>query len=120
MDYKGYNAVVTFDDEAGIFYGEVVDLRDVITFQGTTADELRQAFHDSVEDYLDFCAARGEEPDKSFSGTVPLRMSPDLHRKVFVAAKSKGMSLNAFVTDVMERKVAEMRGAGGTRRKGRE
>ena len=67
MEYKGYNATVEFDDEAGIFHGEVALVRDVITFQGTSVDELRQAFRDSVEDYLEWCAERGEEAEKPLS-----------------------------------------------------
>lgn len=61
MTYKGYIAMVEYDDAAGIFHGEVVNLRDVITFQGTSVEELRQAFVDSVDDYLEFCA----EPARS-------------------------------------------------------
>ncbi len=64
MKYKGYEARVQFDDEAGLFHGEVVNLRDVITFQGTSVAELRAAFRDSVDDYLEFCASRGEQPAK--------------------------------------------------------
>lgn len=64
----GYLARVEFDDKANIFHGEVINIRDVITFQGKTVDELRKAFEDSVEDYLAFCAERGEEPDKPLSG----------------------------------------------------
>lgn len=66
MEYKGYVATVEFDDEADIFHGEVINLRDVITFQGKSVDELRQAFKDSLEDYLDFCASRHEEPENHF------------------------------------------------------
>lgn len=58
MEYKNYFGRVEFDDEAGIFHGEVVNTRDVITFQGKSVKELREAFHDSVEDYLAFCAER--------------------------------------------------------------
>ena len=61
MEYKGYLAQVDYDDETGAFHGEVVNLRDVITFEGDCVAELKQAFRDSVEDYLAFCAARGEE-----------------------------------------------------------
>ena len=67
MGYKGYHATVEFDDEAGIFHGEVALVRDVITFQGTSVDELRQAFRDSVEDYLEWCAERGEAAEKPAS-----------------------------------------------------
>lgn len=64
ISYKGYVGRVDYDDEAGIFHGEVTNLGDVIRFQGTTVDELRQAFQMSVDDYLESCAQRGEEPEK--------------------------------------------------------
>ena len=67
MEYKGYIGKVEFDDEAEIFHGEVINTRDVITFQGTTVAEIKQAFHDSVEDYLDFCTQLGHEPEKPFT-----------------------------------------------------
>jgi len=73
---------VEFDDDADLFHGEVIGLRDVITFQGRTVDEVKRAFHDSVDDYLAFCAKRGEEPEKPFTGKLMLRLSPDLHRMV--------------------------------------
>ncbi len=63
IEYKGYFAKVEFDDDAGIFHGEVINLRDVITFEGETAKGLKQAFQDSVDDYLAFCAERGEDPE---------------------------------------------------------
>ncbi|MGA1530302.1 MAG: type II toxin-antitoxin system HicB family antitoxin [Kiritimatiellia bacterium] len=63
MKYKGYIGKVAFDDDANIFHGEVINLRDVVTFQGESVAELRRAFQDSVDDYLDFCAARGESPE---------------------------------------------------------
>ena len=60
MEYKGYIGNVEFDDDASIFHGEVINLRDVVTFQGSTVTELRKAFRDSVDDYLEFCAERDE------------------------------------------------------------
>jgi predicted HicB family RNase H-like nuclease len=65
MTYKGYQSKVTSDEEARVFHGEVIHTRDVITFQGTSVAELQQAFEDSVDDYLEFCASRGEDPEKS-------------------------------------------------------
>ena len=102
MEYKGYLARVAFDDKAGIFHGEVINIRDVITFQGTTVDELRQAFEDSVEDYLAFCVERGEEPCQPFSGRFTLRLSPEEHRQVVLAAKS-GKDLEAWATEALVR-----------------
>ena len=76
MEYKGYFARVEFDDEANIFHGEVINLRDVISFEGESVDELRKAFIDSVEDYLEFCAERGEDPEKPYSGKFLVRVGP--------------------------------------------
>ena len=76
MDYKGYRAVVSYDDEAGIFHGEVVGTRDVITFEGTSVEQLRKEFRFSIDDYLAVCTERGRQPDKPFSGKIPLRVAP--------------------------------------------
>ncbi len=102
MQYKGYTGRVEFDDKADIFHGEVIGLRDVITFQGRTVKEVRRAFRESVEDYLAFCAKRKEEPEKPFTGKFMVRLPPDLHRKVYVAAKQAGTSLNAWIAETLE------------------
>ena len=99
LEYQGYTGHVEFDDEAGLFHGEVLDTRDVITFQGTSVEELRQAFRDSVDDYLDLCRERNEEPDRPFSGRMMLRLPPELHRHAYVAAKKEGKSLNQWIAD---------------------
>ncbi len=102
LEYKGYQGTVRFDADAGILHGEVLHLRDVVTFQGETVDEVTGAFRDSVDDYLDFCAERGEEPDKPYSGKFVLRVTPELHRKLATEAANRGASLNAFVADKLE------------------
>jgi predicted HicB family RNase H-like nuclease len=101
VTYKGYDAVVMFDDDAQIFHGEVVNTRDVITFQGTSVRELQKAFRESVEEYLRFCAERGESPDKPYSGRFVVRISPELHRDIAVKAGRAGLSINAFVQRVL-------------------
>lgn len=102
MEYKGYIAKVEFDDEVGIFHGEVINLHDVITFQGKSVEELRQNFKDSVDDYLDFCAERNEEPEKPFSGKFMLRIDPELHRKIYLQAKMANKSLNVWISEKIE------------------
>lgn len=102
MEYKGYVAHVEFDDEADLFHGEIINTRDVIVFQGTSVSELREAFEASIEDYLAFCAERGEEPEKPFSGKFIVRLTPEQHRMAVLAAKKSGKSLNAWVIEQMD------------------
>lgn len=108
MQYKGYSGKVEYDDDAEIFHGEVIGLRDVITFQGKTVDEIKLAFRESVDDYLEFCAQLGQAPEKPFTGKFMLRLTPDLHRKVFVAAKQSGESINGWVVDQLQHLTANV------------
>ncbi|WP_202895673.1 type II toxin-antitoxin system HicB family antitoxin [Iningainema tapete] len=101
MIYKGYTASIEVDVEAGILFGRVLDINDVVTFKGKTVDEAREEFHKSVDDYLAFCSELGEEPDKPFSGKLPLRTTPENHRKIFIAAKKSGKSINAWIDEVL-------------------
>jgi len=106
MQYKGYYGVVQYDDEAKIFHGEIMNTRTVITFQGTTVNEIENAFRDSVDDYLDWCKERNKEPEKPFSGKFVLRLSPDLHRKLNIKAKTNHTSLNSYIVQTLENAVA--------------
>lgn len=106
MRYKDYIARVEYDDEAGILHGQVINIPDVITFQGTSVDEIRKAFEESVEDYLAFCAERGEEPNKPYSGNFPVRGNSELHRKIALRAAAEDKSLNTWVVEKLEEAVA--------------
>ncbi len=101
MTYKGYTASVEVDVEAGIIFGQVLDINDVITFKAKTVDEARQEFQISVDDYLAFCEELGEDPDKPFSGKLPFRTTPEHHRKIFIAAKKAGKSINAWMDEIL-------------------
>jgi predicted HicB family RNase H-like nuclease len=102
VKHKGYAARIELDQEAGVFHGEVLGIVDVVTFHGKSAEEVIQAFKDSVDDYLAFCEERGEQPDKPYSGKFVLRMEPTLHRQASVAAEEAGVSLNAWVCQCVE------------------
>ncbi|MFI5379267.1 MAG: type II toxin-antitoxin system HicB family antitoxin [Tepidisphaerales bacterium] len=101
IQYKGYIGKVEYDAEAAILHGEVIGIRDVVTFQGRSVDEVHQAFRESVDDYLDFCKERGEQPDRPFSGQFVLRIGADLHRSLSMLAQAAGKSLNAFVAECL-------------------
>lgn len=97
MTYKGYVGDARIDVEAGVFRGKVANIADTVTFQGKTVEEVGRAFRESVDDYLEFCASRNEAPDKPFSGRIPLRVKPRVHRALSTAAKLSDQSLNAYI-----------------------
>jgi predicted HicB family RNase H-like nuclease len=89
MEYKGYIGNVIFDYDAMIFHGEVINTRDVITFQGISVTELEKEFKNSINDYIEWCNDEGVSPEKPYSGKFNVRISPDLHRKIAQAAHKK-------------------------------
>ena len=97
MNYKGYIGKVEYDDENRVFTGGVVNVRTVITFQGSTVDEIETEFKASVDDYLEWCKEDGVEPEKPYSGRFNVRFTPELHQQAAVGAKILGISLNSFV-----------------------
>lgn len=97
MTYKGYQGKFEYDQDADIFHGEVLHLNDVVTFQGRSIDELKQALADSVEDYLTLCKEVDKEPEKPFSGRFNIRISPELHQKIAKKALDEGISLNSWI-----------------------
>jgi len=103
MNHKGYEGFISYDDEAKNFHGEVLGIRDVVTFEGDCMEELEQAFRESVDEYLAFCAEKGQMPDKPFSGRVVIRMGPNTHEKAAIKAKEKNMSMNKYLVSVIER-----------------
>ncbi len=106
MEYKGYFGVVEYDSEARLFHGDVVNTRDVITFQGKTVDEIETAFRESIEDYINWCEEEGVEPEKPYSGKFNLRLSPELHKEVAISARKMKISINSFVEKALKDELA--------------
>jgi len=102
MNYKRYSATVDYDDQAKIFFGTVINTQDVITFEGTTVQKLEKAFHESVDDYLDFCKESGKTPEKPFSGKFTIRISPELREAACEKAAQMDKSLNKFLEDSLK------------------
>lgn len=98
LTYKGYTGVIDLDIDDEILHGEVVDLKDTITFQAESVSDMKKAFQDSVDDYLDFCASEGVQPEKPFSGKFILRVGPEKHKVINKAALHSGESINAWAS----------------------
>ena len=105
MRYKDYYGSVHFSDEDNIFYGRVEFVRALVSYEGTDVATLRQAFQEAVDDYLQTCTEQGTEPEKPFKGSFNVRISPRLHQRIAASAASKGMTINKYIADILERSV---------------
>lgn len=105
MKYKGYEAVIEYDEVDRLFFGRVINTKDVISFDGMTVEELQQSFEVVIDEYLEDCKQEGKDPDKVFSGQFNLRISSELHRKISIEAKKQNLSLNSFVEQALEKMV---------------
>lgn len=103
MSYKGYAARVEYDEEDAIFVGHLAGIRDIVGFHADTVADLRAAFHEAVDDYVQTCAKVGKKPQKAYSGQVMFRITPDIHRKAALAAELAGKSLNQWAEEVLDR-----------------
>jgi len=107
IEYKGYVGVFEFDPSIDAFHGRLVGLRDVVTFQGRSLDELRKEMAESVEDYLELCNEAGLAPERPYRGTFLVRTTPELHRAAATRAEASGMSLNAWMESTIAQVVRE-------------
>jgi len=107
MRYRDYFGSVHYSDEDRVFFGRVEFIRALVSYEGTDVDSLRQAFEEGVDDYLDTCREQGTTPEKPFKGSFNVRLGPDLHQRIAIAAARKGVSLNKYIADVLERESAK-------------
>jgi predicted HicB family RNase H-like nuclease len=106
MTYKCYIGTVHYSEEDEVFHGKIEAINDLIMFEGKSVKELKKAFHEAVDDYLETCKEMGREPQKPFKGNFNVRISSELHKKAVEKATRQGVSLNQFVQKAIEEKVA--------------
>ena len=102
MEYKGYIGSVEFSEEDSLFYGKVMGIRALISYEGESARDLVEDFHSAVDDYLDLCREQGIEPEKAYKGSFNIRISPELHKQAVIAASARQISLNSVVESSIE------------------
>lgn len=101
MIYKGFAALVEFDPQDVLFVGRIAGLNDIVGFHASDADQLIEAFHEAVDDYVETCARVGKPPEKPYSGKLMFRVDPQVHAKAALAAALNGLSLNAWAEGVL-------------------
>ena len=102
LTHDGYIAQVSFEEGDDLMNGVVLNTRSVLHFAGKNIKELKKAFAETIDDYRAFCSERGVEPEKPYSGTLSLRLPPELHKRVAIEALKAGESINQFIADKLE------------------
>lgn len=102
LTYQGYTARIEFDERDNVFVGHLIGIKDSIAFHADNVAELRLAFEEAVEDYVEACEKIGKSPEKPVSGKLSLRVTPELHVQAIMKAQATGQSLNQWVTNVLK------------------
>ncbi|MEE9464357.1 MAG: type II toxin-antitoxin system HicB family antitoxin [Candidatus Neomarinimicrobiota bacterium] len=105
LSYKNFIGAIHFSTADDIFFGKIEGVKDLVTFEGRSVDELKAAFIEAVDDYIVLCKEVGKEPLKSAKGSFNVRIPPKLHRQALGRAAQAGVSLNRLVRRAIEREV---------------
>ena len=108
LRYKEFIGSVHFSEEDDCFFGKIEGVEDLVTFEGRNVDELIDAFHEAVEDYVGLCRKAGKTPHKSYKGGFNVRMPAELHQKAARKSALLGISLNQLVQRAIEKEVREL------------
>ena len=106
MTVDGYNAKIDYDPDTDLFRGEILGLTGGADFYGKNPKELRSEFKKSLQVFLAVCKEKGIEPRRSFSGKFNLRISPELHERLAIAAEAEGKSINTLAQEALLQRVA--------------
>ena len=107
LKYKGYIGSVAYSEPDKVFFGKLEGIDDLVNYEGESVSELTAAFHEAVDDYLIFCEEHNCKPEKSYSGSFNVRVSPATHRDIANRASEAGISINAFVKKALDEAVKE-------------
>lgn len=106
ITYKGYVGSVEFSEEDNVFFGKVMGIRSLISYEGTNGKSLVKNFHDSIDEYLKDCEKLKKEPEAAYKGTFNVRIKPELHKQAVICAMAQNVSLNNFVEEAVRAFVA--------------
>jgi len=106
LNYKGFIGSVHFSADDSVFYGKVEGITDLVTFEGETVKELTEAFHFMVDEHIKDCEAENIAPEKSYKGSFNVRLTPELHKRIAVSAKMRGITINKFVFEALNETVS--------------
>jgi predicted HicB family RNase H-like nuclease len=105
IEYKGYRGIIDYSDQDSILYGKIMGIDDLVTFEGTSVEEIKLAFFNAVDDYLKTCKELGKNPEKEFKGFFNVRLSEKVHKLAAIKAQSEKISLNKLVDKALRKEL---------------
>ena len=106
IKYKGYYGAVEYSDEDEVFHGQILFIKDLVTFEGESVKELKEGFKYMVDDYIETCKRLGKKPEKPFKGSFNVRIGSELHQKTALFVETHGYkSINSVVKKALEEKI---------------
>lgn len=97
LEYKKFVGNVNFSEEDDVFFGKIEGINALVTFEGQTVAGLKEAFKEAVTDYIEFCKAKGIKAQKTYTGVLNVRLTPEIHRKAALVATKSGTTLNGLI-----------------------
>ncbi len=64
LEHQGFYGTVEYSSEDEVFYGKIIGINDLVTFEGDSVTSLKNGFIEAVEDYITLCQEVGETPFK--------------------------------------------------------
>jgi predicted HicB family RNase H-like nuclease len=107
IKYKKFIGSVRFSAKDEVFFGKIEGIDDLVTFEGDSVTELKKAFSEAVEDYIELCEKKNKSFEKSYNGSFNIRLPQELHKMAAMKAKTKGISLNHLIKQAVEKVVSE-------------
>lgn len=103
--YKEYLGSVRYSTDDEVFFGKIEGIDDLVTFEGESVPQLKKAFHEAVDDYIEIARECGKQPEKTYRGSLNIRLKPETHKKANRLALMKGKTLNQFINEAIEREI---------------
>ena len=105
LEYKKFIGSVNFSEEDDVFFGKIEGINALVTFEGQTVVELKEAFKEAVTDYIEFCKKKGINPQKTYTGVLNVRLTPEIHRRAAMMATKSGTTLNGLIKKAVEKEL---------------
>ena len=102
--YKGFYGSIEYSEKDEVSHGQVLDIKFSVYYQGDNIEELTEDFHNSVDEFLDYCDVKGIDTETikykpnaetlaAFAEVEEMQKNPNLYKR-YKTAKELFEDLN--------------------------